>query len=765
MNKPTISRCFRLLDDNFSLLTVGDGKQPNFSWKINQQEKISKEEFEKRYNYSGGILKKDKTEIKPTKGVGIICGYGNLEVIDVDLKVFETLKDQQDFWNEYMMYLKESIDDFDKKFVIYKTVNNGYHIIYKCKKLDGNIKIAHLQGKKEAVIESRGLGGYVWVYDNQVSLYGYDNVQEISIKDRELLWSISRSFNWVDEQPQQPIEIVKEYRVNELDVTPWEDYNNQIRIWDLIHNEFTIVKKLSDKTIIRRNGATSESSGSFFHKDNKMFLFSTGTQYPNEKPLSPFDIYAINFHGGNFSNAAKDLYSKNYGSRKVKKEVKKEIEIKVEQIPLDMEFPLDIFPKSIQFYMTECNKKLNSNIDYMGCSFLWLLSLIIGNSVKIKVKEGWNESAIIWLSLVGDPGIGKTPSTNRIIFPLKKINAIERRKYNKELLKFEAFNQLDKKEKSKVEEIRRPNKSDIIASDFTVEGLLDLHESSPNSVGIFVDELAGWYKDMNKYRAGSDLEFWLSSWSNEGTSQLRKTAKGSFVESPILPILGGIQPKVLVNHFSEENKDNGFIDRMLTTYPEAKVDEWCDVDLESETIEWYSDWVVDFYDTIRKKVIKLDPDGEIIPIVSSMNLDARNEWINIFNQITTIQNSDNENEYMKSMFPKQKSYIPRFALLLNTLYWFDEIYDTNSQSKINLIQKKSIDGAKKLSDYFIKMAKKHKIISAEQKEIKDVLKNNESKTTTEKIDELFKKNPEMKVSQIASVLGITRQAIYKHIKK
>ncbi len=405
MNKPTLSRCYKLLDDGFSLITVGKNKIPNFAWKKYQTKPYQKDDFEKAYMYAGGKTFTDKhtndlVEIAASDGIGIVTGYNQIEVIDIDLKVLPTLKDQQDFWNEYTMYLRESIDDFDTKFVIYKTVNNGYHIIYRCAKIAGNVKIAKLQGIKEAIIESRGIGGYVWIYDNQVSKNGYDKVQEISEKDRDLLWEISRSFNYVEQQPEQPKEIVKQYRKTEADITPWEDYNNQTRVWDLICNEFTIVKKLSDKLIIRRHGATSASSGSIFLKDNKMFLFSTGTIYPNEKPLSPFDIYAIKNYYGDFKKAASDLYARNFGSRHVKENPIKTEQIihekTEEKIPEKITFPLEIFPEDIQFYIKACNRTLNSNIDYMGCSLLWLISLIIGNAVKVKVKGigGGRESAI-----------------------------------------------------------------------------------------------------------------------------------------------------------------------------------------------------------------------------------------------------------------------------------------------------------------------------------------------------------------------------------
>ncbi|MDU9711641.1 DUF3987 domain-containing protein, partial [Helicobacter pylori] len=73
---------------------------------------------------------------------------------------------------------------------------------------------------------------------------------------------------------------------------------------------------------------------------------------------------------------------------------------------------------------------------------------------------------------------------------------------------------------------------------------------------------------------------------------------------------------------------------------------------------------------IKKDIIKRNIEMEIEPIISDFSDDAKIEWIRIFNDITNIQNSDQENEYMKSMLPKQKSYIPRFALILNTIDCF-----------------------------------------------------------------------------------------------
>src|SRR5690554_2724850 len=112
--------------DYFSIITVGSNKVPNHLWKEQQTKKLSKEVFIKHYN-------------NPTStNFGIVTGFEDLEVIDVDLKVFSTTTEKLDFWNELLSLLRDAIFDFDDKFVIYKTQNAGYHILYKSKRVEGN---------------------------------------------------------------------------------------------------------------------------------------------------------------------------------------------------------------------------------------------------------------------------------------------------------------------------------------------------------------------------------------------------------------------------------------------------------------------------------------------------------------------------------------------------------------------------------------------------------------------------------------------------
>ena len=126
------------------------------------------------------------------------------------------------------------------------------------------------------------------------------------------------------------------------------------------------------------------------------------------------------------------------------------------------------------------------------------------------------------------------------------------------------------------------------------------------------------------------------------------------------------------------------------------------------------------YNTVQKQMIKFNDDGTIEPYLCRFDSESLIEWERIYNKITEIQNSDEESEYFKSMLPKQKDYIPRFALILNILNCLETGED------FQLINKKSILYAEKLSDYFTNEARKIKNDSLATNEVKKVIKANEN---------------------------------------
>ena len=746
----------------FSIITVGENKIPNFSWKLCQTKRLNKSQFIDQYEYRCGKFRKDGKELPATTNFGIVTGFEDLECIDIDLKVLPTAKEQKDFWEEYIGYLKDNIYDFEEKLVIYKTRNSGYHILYKSKQVQVNLKIAKLKGNTEAIIETRGIGGYIFAYpDNKVSKKSYFDIDYITDDEREIIMSFSRMYDYIEPIEEAPeIKKIRNEIQSEVEITSWDDFNSKNDVWDIVCGEFSIVGNHKNKTVIKRHGSSSPHSGYIYKDENLMYLFSTGTIYPHEKQINPFTAYTYKYHNGDFKESCRDIYEKGFGSRLIKKEKEPKLKEPIENIinDDDLIFPINIFPEPLQAYILECNSTLSSSIDYMGCSLLWVASICIGNSMKVEVKKGWKESSTMWFSLVGKAGIGKTPSISNIIFPLEKINNKEISKYITEYEKYDAYMKLSAKEKKDVAEVLKPRKSQFIANDITVEALVDLHQENDNAVGVFKDELAGWLKDMNKYKQGSDLEFWLSCWSGKAVNLNRITRAGSFVSSPNISVIGGIQPTIFNTFYTEENKDNGFMDRMLLSFPDLNVEMYNENEMNEDTIQWYSDTIVSFFETIKNKLVKRDRDGKIESIVVKFSQEAKQEWIRIFNEITVIQNSDAENEYMKSMLPKQKSYIPRFSLLIHSLNAIG-----NHNYNMEEISKESILKAETLSKYFIAMSKKIKIESIETNNIKSHTVSTSS--NEEAVAKMFDQNPDFNRSKAAEILGISRMQVLNLLKK
>jgi biotin operon repressor len=115
---------------------------------------------------------------------------------------------------------------------------------------------------------------------------------------------------------------------------------------------------------------------------------------------------------------------------------------------------------------------------------------------------------------------------------------------------------------------------------------------------------------------------------------------------------------------------------------------------------------------------------------------------------------------MKSMLPKQKSYIPRFSLLINTIECF--FGDSDNVAEVT---KESILKAEKLSKYFIAMAKKIKIDTVEKYDIKKLLELNKNKTIKEQFAELYKQNKDLNRTEVSELLGVTRNTIQRYIKE
>ncbi len=92
----------RLIDSGYSLIVSDDKKIPIGSWKECQKKAYTKEEFEQKYNSPKAHY------------VGLVTGYNGIECIDVDLKVFATLKEQK-YYEISVKRIEDTLNEMNSK--------------------------------------------------------------------------------------------------------------------------------------------------------------------------------------------------------------------------------------------------------------------------------------------------------------------------------------------------------------------------------------------------------------------------------------------------------------------------------------------------------------------------------------------------------------------------------------------------------------------------------------------------------------------------
>ena len=293
-------------------------------------------------------------------GVGLVCGKpsGNVEALDFDLKY--------DLSGNLFERYKQLINVYEKgllnKLVVQKTKNGGFHIIYRCKRIEGNLKLANrsttdterqktyddtyvsesLKGKDDAeakkvakktadndkvrvLIETRGLGGQIVISptDGYQMVFGdIQSISEISESERDTLVGVARQFN-------EYLEEVVTHTVKEVPKTaglsPFEDFDNRGDVVALLEkNGWKIVKQKGQKTLLLRPGqSTAESSGNYDHARKWFSVFTTSTEFEPQKAYRPYAVFAILECNKNFSDASRKLLDLGYGERlETKKEEK-----------------------------------------------------------------------------------------------------------------------------------------------------------------------------------------------------------------------------------------------------------------------------------------------------------------------------------------------------------------------------------------------------------------------------------------------------------
>lgn len=377
--------------------------------------------------------------------------------------------------------------------------------------------------------------------------------------------------------------------------------------------------------------------------------------------------------------------------------IKKGDEIKSRQ---SNPFPVEVFPLPVQQIIEETNKNLGFPIDFIGASLLYAVSVAVGNTHRVEVKKGFLESAVLYLALVGRPGTNKS---HPLSFALKPIVERDKKTYQeyeglkKEFERIEKMNLKERKEQS-LEVPVRPVWKKFLLSDFTPEALAEVHKFNKRGIGVYVDELAGWFKNFNRYNKGSEMEFWLSVWSGKPVNIDRKTGDPVFIPLPFISVCGTIQNGILNELAKDSRSQNGFIDRILFVIPDnLQKQYWSEVEI-SHYIE--SNWENLISNLLNLKV-EFDLTQNPNPKALKFTPEAKRiltEW----QRQNTDQSNNSENEAVSGIYSKLEMYAIRLSL---TLEMMRSACDQSKKEPTG-IEVEAVEGAIKLVEYFRKSAEK-----------------------------------------------------------
>jgi hypothetical protein len=358
-------------------------------------------------------------------------------------------------------------------------------------------------------------------------------------------------------------------------------------------------------------------------------------------------------------------------------------------------FPIEIFPTEIQNIIKETNKTLNFPIDFIGSSLLFTTSVAIGNSIKIKIKEGWVENTVLYLCLVANKGVNKSHPITWGINPLGKLDELNFGIFLEKLKDYEANKKLSKdelEEKGIVEPIK-PFFEQCLITDYTPEELISVLARNKRGLGVYFDEIKGWIGNFNRYNKGSEEQMWLSSWNGITIRVNRKSSDPILITCPFISVIGTIQPSVL-KIFAENNRaENGFLDRLLFACVEDLAKPyWSEDELNPEITSIWED----IFFKIRNIPLHFDEIGNPNSEILEFSIDAKKRIFEWQRQITDYSNASKNDDIM-GINAKIEMYAVRFSLILQMLFFA-------CGEKKDAVSLKAVNGAIALVEYFTKSA-------------------------------------------------------------
>lgn len=231
--------------------------------------------------------------------------------------------------------------------------------------------------------------------------------------------------------------------------------------------------------------------------------------------------------------------------------------------PAPEPFPIDALPATVRPFVEAVAALFPVPLEVPAWGALVAAATAVGTQRALSPKQGWKEFPTFYAAVVAPTGSAKSAALALCVEPLMLKQKALFDRWKQELAEWQGSE--DKQALGP-----RPRLEHVLTTDATVEALAVMLDASPQGLLVHRDELTGWLNAMDAYRSGrgADLEFWLSTATNQAVKVDRKKGDAIFLERPFVNVLGALVPESLAKFRTGENATNGLYQRLTVIAPD-----------------------------------------------------------------------------------------------------------------------------------------------------------------------------------------------------
>jgi len=382
-------------------------------------------------------------------------------------------------------------------------------------------------------------------------------------------------------------------------------------------------------------------------------------------------------------------------------------------------FPVDLLPEWLQTTIIDHAESYGTPEELWAVAFLTAIATASGKRMYLTVGNYKNYPQL-WVIVVGSSGTGKSDA-GRVAF--RRISEIDAERY---LRYQEEYKEWEVEEKQGTP----PRWEQMLINDTTPEAMFNALSYAENGLTLNRDELSGWFSDFGRYNKSGEVGHYLSIFDNQTFSINRKKEQPQLITEPFLNIYGTIQPSVLSELLTKNNfEQSGFAQRFMFLYPEFPIRKYKRGGTTPDS---------EIFDNMIDEIASYGG-GEM-----TLSTEAEDVYEQFYNEMEARRTT--ANDFWSAVYSKAQIQVLRLALTVKIARLTEE-----PDTEVSEIDMRAGVG---MMNYFINSLEKFKSKQREEVTSKKDL-----------ILTIFAQNPEMNQTEVAEMIGVSREYVNRTIRR